>query len=486
MLIRNTRVSGDTGELVDIHLVDGVIDAITPARPGAPAGEGDLDAGSHWVSPGLWDNHVHASQWALISRRLDLSTATSARDAAARVRGALLGGAVVDAGHAFVGSGFRAALWPDAPSREVLDAASGGVPVALVSGDLHAVWLNSGALELFGHRGHETGLLTEDDAFEVIVRLDSVSDSLLDSWVLDAGRVAASRGVVGIVDLEMSWNLEAWQRRMNAGFDSLRVEFGLYSEHLDRAIELGLRTGQSISPLLSVGRFKVLTDGSLNTRTAYCYDEYPGMEGHEHSRGMLTVPPAELLPRMRRAVLGGIEPTVHAIGDHAVCLALDAFEAIGSGGRIEHAQLVADADIPRFARLGVTASVQPDHAMDDRDVAERFWAGRTARAFPLRSLLDAGAHLALGSDAPVSPLDPWGTVAAAVGRARPGLEPWHPEQAITAREALAASTRGTVAVGQVADLILTADDPVSMSADELRGVIVNATLLGGRVTHSTL
>ena len=485
MLIRNARISGTDGSLVDVHIDGGVISSIV-AADSSPSGGQELDVGRRWVSPGLWDNHVHASQWALITRRLDVSSAISARHAAELVGNALGAGgpAILEPGQAFVGSGFRDGLWPDAPSLLVLDAVSGDLPVVLVSGDLHAVWLNSAALELHGHRGHPTGLLQEDAAFEVTRRLNAVSDELLDSWVSDAGHAAAARGVVGIVDLEMAWNLESWQRRMSKGFDSLRVEFGIYTEHLDRAIELGLRTGDPVSPLLTVGRFKVLTDGSLNTRTAYCHDEYPGMEGQEHSRGMLTVPPSQLLPRMRAAVEAGIEPTVHAIGDHAISLALDSLEQLACSGRIEHAQLVSDADIPRFAALGVTASVQPDHAMDDRDVAEKFWPGRTARAFPLRSLLDAGAKLAFGSDAPVSPLDPWVTIAGAVERSRHGREPWHPEQAITASEALAASTRTTVAAGEVADLIVTDDDPASLA--QFRDVVVLATLLGGRLTHNAL
>ena len=490
MLLRNARISRGDGTVVDLQIDDGLIVSIVAAGS-VPAGSlpesaDELDAGGRWVSPGLWDNHVHASQWALIAKRLDLSFVTSARQAAELVGEALSGGGAIEPGQAFVASGFRDGLWPDAPSLEVLDAASGGIPVVLISADLHAVWLNSAALDLYGHRGNATGLLVEDPAFDITQQLNAVPVDVLDSWLVDAGHAAAARGVVGVVDLEMAWNLESWQRRMGNGFDSLRVEFGIYSEHLERAIELGLRTGDIILPLLTVGRFKVITDGSLNTRTAFCYEEYPGMEGEQHAHGMLTVQPAELLPRMRAARQAGIESSVHAIGDHATSLALDAFEEIGSGGRIEHAQLVSTTDIWRFAELGVTASVQPDHAMDDRDVAEKFWAGRTGRAFPLRALLDAGAQLALGSDAPVSPLDPWVTIAAAVGRTRDGLEPWHPEQAITVREALEASTRTTIAVGEPADLIVTDNDPDALVATQLRDVVVLATLLGGRLTHNVL
>ena len=182
----------------------------------------------------------------------------------------------------------------------------------------------------------------------------------------------------------------------------------------------------------------------------------------------------------------GIVPTVHAIGDHANSLALDAFAELGVRGRIEHAQLLAATDLLRFAELGVVASVQPDHALDDRDVAEHHWAGRTDRAFALRSLLDSGATLAMGSDAPVSPLDPWVTIAAAVARSRGDREPWHPEQRITVAEALAASTRTTVAVGQRADLIVTGTDPLAADVESLRRLGVAATLLGGEFTHDTL
>ena len=279
----------------------------------------------------------------------------------------------------------------------------------------------------------------------------------------------------------MAWNLAVWQRRAS---QTLRVELGVYRQHLDRAIELGLRTGDRVGELLTFGRFKILIDGSLNTRTAYCWHEYPGLEGQPNSRGLLTVEPDELRPLMAKAWAAGIEPTVHAIGDHANQIALDAFESVGCRGRIEHAQLVSTADLARFGQLAVTASVQPEHAMDDRDVADRYWIGRTGRAFVLRSLLDAGATLALGSDAPVAPLDPWVTAAAAVTRRRDGREAWHPEQSISPGQALAASRRSTIEAGQPADLVITDRDP--LDADALRAMPVAATMLAGRFTHRAL
>ncbi|HVC33608.1 MAG TPA: amidohydrolase family protein, partial [Chloroflexota bacterium] len=133
---------------------------------------------------------------------------------------------------------------------------------------------------------------------------------------------------------------------------------------------------------------------------------------------------------------------------------------------------------------------QPEHAMDDRDVADRLWAGRTRRAFVLRALLDAGAVLALGSDAPVAPLDPWIAIAAAVHRTRDDREPWHPEQEITLEEALLASmpaSRRSVAVqvGHPADLVGLDADPFTASPAELRAMPVAATMVAGHWTHRT-
>jgi predicted amidohydrolase YtcJ len=476
---------------VDLVLDGGRIAAMVPAgdAPDVAAipdhtGHAErIELDGRTVLPGLWDNHVHFTQWALTSRRIDLSAADSAAAAAELVRER----AGAESGEQIIGFGFRDGLWPDAPSREVLDPAASG-PVVLVSGDLHCVWLNSVALKLYGFAEHPTGLLREDDAFAVVRALESVPDEISDAWAADAAASAAARGVVGIVDFEMRWNHSVWSRRFSAGFDGLRVEFGIYPQHLEQAIAEGLRTDavvEGTGGLLSVGPLKVITDGSLNTRTAYCFDAYPGLSGDERF-GLLTVPTDTLVSLLERARDSGLRAAVHAIGDHANALALDAFAATGIRGSIEHAQLLTRADAARFADLGVTASVQPEHAMDDRDVAERYWGARTERAFMLRSLLDAGARLALGSDAPVAPLDPWVAISAAVGRSRAGREPWHPEQAITPTEAIAASRRSTLAAGQRADLVVVDAEPLTASVDALRTMPVAATILDGRFTHRTL
>jgi predicted amidohydrolase YtcJ len=486
LILRKARI-GD--RVTDVLITDGRIANIAD---GIRSQVNEVSLDGRWLIPGLWDEHVHFNQWALKTRRLDVSTATSARDAAAGVREAMAtaGPPAVDGTGrplAFVANGFRDGTWPDAPNLADLDAAGNGAPIVLISSDLHSVWLNTAALELFGHAGHPTGLIRETPAFAIENLVNAVPDSILDPLVVDAATDAAARGIVGIVDLEMAWNRESWERRMAAGFDRLRVEFGIYTEHIDRAIDEGLHTGQRLSELLAVGRHKVITDGSLGTRTAYCFDEYPGMAGQPDGRGLLVVPPDELTAHLRRSSGAGISPAVHAIGDWANAHVLDTFEALGiTDGRIEHAQLVTDADIARFAALGVEASVQPEHAMDDRDIADTFWPGRTDRAFVLRSFVDAGVRLVLGSDAPVAPLDPWFAIAAAVGRTRDGRDPWHVEQALTAAEALRASSRTDVTVGAIADLAIVESDPFRSPSETLRTQTVAGTLLGGRWTHRAL
>ena len=466
MLISNARV--------DDHDVDVLIEDGRIARIGS-IGHGDLDLDGRWLLPGLWDEHVHFTQWASARGRLDLSRATSAGEATSLVAGAVAG---VGATGLLIGAGFRDGLWPDEPTARALDEAAPDAPVVLLSADLHSAWINTAATHRLGVPLDWAGLVREAAAFEVANRAAATDETVVDGWVDAAARAAATRGVVGIADLEMTWNIDPWRRRLDRGFDVVRVQAAIYPDDLDRAIELGLRTGDELQPLLTVGGLKVLTDGSLGTRTAATVDPYAGAE-----TGMLTVPPEVLVPLLRRASAAGIVPWVHAIGDRANTLALDAFEELGVGGRIEHAQLLAASDVPRFAALGVVASVQPEHAVDDRDLADAVWADRSERLYTFRSLLDAGAELRFGSDAPVAELDPWVAMAAAVTRTRGGREPWHPEQRVTPEEALAASARTSVAEGEPADLVAVEADPFHPAGLHLRGMPVALTMLAGRITH---
>lgn len=479
LTLANVRLPGR--EPVHLELRRGLVAASRPASEPVPGASQVVDCGGRYLIPGLWDEHVHMNQWAMHANRLDLATAGSAREAAAAVERSALDRT---GNQPLVGVGFRDALWPDLPSLDLLDAAAGAAPTALISHDLHCVWVNSAAARHFGVAVDSSGLLREEPAFALTRELGHLPDEILDPWVDQASRAAAARGVVGIVDFEMTWNVDPWLRRIAAGSDSLRVDAGVYSQDLERAVSLGLHTGMDVDGgqgLLRVGPLKVLIDGSLNTRTAYCVEAYP-LGGH----GLLTVAEAELLKLLERARDTGFVPAVHAIGDAANRVALDAFEQAGTGGRIEHAQFVREADVDRFGPLGVLASVQPRHALDDRDAADANWPGQTHRAFPLKRLLDAGATLLLGSDAPVAPLDPWSAMSAATTRsALDGREPWQPQESISRWQALLASTRGrgTVRLGDAADLVLLDADPLTVSADEFAAMPVAATLLAGRFTH---
>lgn len=464
---------------VNLHLRNGAVAGISGVGE-LPDGVEVIDLDGRYVIPGFWDEHVHMTQWALHTNRLDLSGAASAGEAAAVVRSQA---SAADPLITTVGVGFRDALWPDVPTLETLDAVTGNQPAVLISHDLHCVWLNSAAARRYSVEPDGSGLLREEPAFALTRELGQLPDSVVDAWVLDSARDAAARGVVGVVDFEMTWNREPWLRRIALGFNTLRVDAGVYPEDLERAVSLGMCTGQEVDGgrgLLRTGPLKVLIDGSLNTRTAYCADPYPH-GGH----GLLTVSEEPLFGLLVRAKEAGFVPAVHAIGDAANQVALDAFDRAGLGGRIEHAQFVRTQDFRRFGQLGVTASVQPVHALDDRDAAESNWPGRTDRAFALRSLLDAGATLAIGSDAPVAPLDPWAAISAATTRARSdGRGPWHPAEALTRRQALTASARGRsgIRVGDPADIAVLDADPLSVPDAALAATPVAATLLAGRFT----
>jgi len=232
-----------------------------------------------------------------------------------------------------------------------------------------------------------------------------------------------------------------------------------------------------------MGPLKIISDGSLNTRTAWCCEEYADGSG----AGAPNQTAAELTALMERAHAHGLEVATHAIGDLALREALKAYDESGALGSIEHAQLVRRADLARMAKLGLRASVQPAHLLDDRDVTEACWPDRAGRCFAFRWMLDAGVRMAFGSDAPVSPLDPWLAIAAAVHRSADEREAWHPEQALSPREALAASVdgRGSVRAGMPADLVLLDADPLDPTgtpaeqAARLREMPVAVTFVAG-------
>ncbi|SDQ13836.1 amidohydrolase [Microbacterium sp. cf332] len=484
LLLRGARTYAG-GAPVDIRLSSGLVADLAPRGTLNDDGARIVDLDGRFVGSGLWDAHVHFTQWVIQQRRVDLSGTRSASDAVAAVRAAVATGFPTTDGVLF-GYGYRDGLWDEPVTRAALDVFA--QPVVLINGDLHSAWMNTAGAARLGLRPDASGIVSEGEWIGVLQRFHAEASLPLADYRA-AADAAAARGIVGIVEYENVLNIDEWSARVAAGVDSLRIDASVWPDRLDTVIGRGLRTGDAVDPsgLVTMGRLKVVVDGSLNTRTAYCWDPYPGMDAHAaHACGVSSIPVSQLRDLLVRARAGGIAAAVHAIGDRANTEVLDTFEELGMPGIIEHAQLVRSDDFPRFARLRLIASVQPEHAMDDRDVADRYWAGRTDRAFAFGSLHAAGVDLRLGSDAPVAPLDPWHAIASAVARSRGDRDPWHPEQALPLDVALAASVRHPLAVGAPADIVVTDADPFELDRDALRAMPVAATLLGGRFTYDAL
>ncbi|MDF2989820.1 MAG: hypothetical protein K0S37_334 [Microbacterium sp.] len=481
LTLRSVRPYGG-GDPVDVVVRDGLIAAIVPARTAAEGEVVDLDG--RWIGPGLWDAHLHFTQWVISSRRVDVVGTSSPDEVVDAVRRALAAGVPRTDG-VLVGYGYRDGLWTTPTSLRALDDAFPDDPVVLVSGDLHAGWMNSRGAARLGLRPDASGVVAEVEWIAALQRFQQAASLPVEAYG-EVAEAAARRGIVGIVDYENVPNFREWPERVAAGVRSLRVDASVWPDRLEEALAAGLRTGDPLEPdgLVTMGRLKVVVDGSLNTRTAWCWDPYPGADAHaEHGCGVQSVPVDELRRLLVAAEGGGILPAVHAIGDRANTEVIEVFEELGMPGIIEHAQLVRDDDFSRFRSAGLIASVQPEHAMDDRDIADLHWAGRTARAFAFGSLHRSGAALRLGSDAPVAPLDPWHAIASATARSRGDREAWHPEQRLPLDVALASSSRTTLAVGQPADLVVVDADPFACDRDALRAMPVAATLLSGRFTY---
>ena len=453
MLIRQVLLL-DRPAPADLRLDDGTITELGPSLPRRP-GEEVLDAGGALAIPGLWDQHVHTGQLAQAHARLDTTGAGSVgvilervrAELAARRESALPGGALIGFGHRLVDF----AVPPTVPA---LDEATGRVPTVLIGGDAHHAWLNTAALEALGLPPRD-GIVAEEEWFALAPRLPElpgVAESVATGAAM-LQRQALQRGVVGLVDMEWGRPWETWPQRATR----MRIRTAVYPEQLAAAPG---PTGTVLDPtgLVTMGPLKVIVDGALGSHSAYTREAYT--DGHGYAgHGVLSVGPAALRDALAHARSTGLTAAVHAIGDAAAQVALAAIAEVGIPARIEHAQMLTDDDIDAMAALGVVASVQPAHLLDDRDATETIWPGHGTQAFRLRDLREAGVELALGSDAPVAPLDPWLAMAAAVHRSADERPAWHPSQQLQPREALAASTDGVRAleVGGRADLVLLED-----------------------------
>ena len=458
-----------------------------------------VDLGGRCVVPGFSDAHVHFPTWAVARSEVRLEDTRSLDDALALVRAALAG---VRPGGWLRGRGWRGADWGADPTRGDLDAVTGDVPAALLARDSHSLWVNSAALarangdlEAPGGvverdaAGEPTGVLREEAAWRFRGEHVEIAGDEYIAAMRSGLRLAASRGVTGVHDKDGWLSAQRFfQRLHDEGALTLRVWQSLPGALLPELETLGLRSRVG-DDWFRLGYLKMFMDGTLGSQTARLLD----------GSGVEITSREQLAETVRRAARAGWPVAVHAIGDRANREALDAFEETrdewaprGLRPRIEHAQLLDPADIPRFAALGVAASVQFSHATADRDVAERFWAGRLDGAYAFRSLIESGAVVANGSDAPIEELDPLAGMRAGVLRTLDDRPPWRPEQAVAVEQALVATCvtpawlagderrRGKLLPTYLADLVVLDRDPL----EDLDGAEVVATMAGGRWVYN--
>jgi predicted amidohydrolase YtcJ len=454
-----------------------------------------VDLGGRCVLPGFTDSHVHFVAWALAQHEVRFEGTRTLEEAVERVR-AVVGS--VPRGGWLRGRGWRSGDWSPSmePTRQVLDAVTGDVPTALTARDGHSMWLNSAALAHadgdlrvqggvveVDERGEPTGVLREESAWlfrEKFVEA-SYSENEAMAAVREGLKLAATRGVTAVhaaVTNEDRWlgGLPFFERLDADGSLTLRVWQWVPHQYAREVVTLGLRARFG-STFLRLGALKAFMDGTLGSQTALLLD----------GTGVRITSREELEELIRVGAQAHFPVAVHAIGDRANRDALDAFEAtqavwrpLGLRHRIEHAQCLAPEDVPRFAKLGIAASVQFVHATSDRALIERFWSDRPDRAYRFKSLWESGAVLANGSDAPVEELDPLAGI-------RSGLA-WREEEALTLERALQATCvtpawltyeerrRGKLLPGYVADLVVLSKDPF----EDLEGCEVVATMVGGR------
>ena len=496
----------------------------------------------HWqlpaslaVMPSFTDAHLHCASAALGADQPDLNGLDRAGVAAviaeahlARLEGGDPDGWLLGHGWTFTDLG-------DRPDASWLDEAAPGRPVALWSHDHHSRWLSARAIQVAGlaafgdpqsgrierdAEGRPTGVMYEAAAGLVDTFVPAPTMSDLD-WAVGAyARTLAELGVTSVHDpgpVAPDPKLEGgplhYREMARGGHLPLRVMASVREDQLERAIEIGFRTGGTVEGdergRYRDGWLKLFSDGALGSRTAALLAPY-------ETDDLAGPPPAgaaglplrtrdQLAEAAGRAAEAGIASEIHAIGDGAVRTVLDVIEALPSvpaaRHRVEHAQLIDPADIARFGTLGIPASVQPSHLLSDAGAMRTSWGERAATAFPLAALDATGAMLPFGTDAPVESPDPWRGIAAAVTRRGPDWaahDAFYPEQAIGLERALRAACldgprsagvadQGHLEAGARADLLVVPGRAVRDAGRSRRArrTRPQATLLDGEVVYRT-
>ncbi len=473
--------------------------------------------------PGLIEGHAHFLSVGRAAGRVDLAGARSWDEVVARVA------AEADRrerGTWIDGRGWHQEKWDTLPEttvdgmpvHDLLTAAIPDHPVVLTHASGHAVVVNAAALELAGidrstpdppggeivrdAAGRPTGVLLETAEDLVAAVRDAGDDP---EEIRRAARSAVAQclanGLTSFQDAGTSFAELAVLRRM-ADAGELGVRLWVMLSEDDEALQAGLREALASgrrSEWLTVGGIKRYADGALGSRGAWLLEPYADLPS---TSGLSIVAPEELERTGRLALEHDLQLCTHAIGDRANRETLDVYERLLDGRdrrwRIEHAQHLHPDDVGRFAELGVVAAMQPVHCTSDAPWVPQRLGPERARtgAYVWRDLLDSGAVIVAGTDAPVEPLDPMATFRAAVTRRSSDGSVFHPEQAMTREEALAAMTRdaawgafeesikGTLEVGKLADVTVLSADPLTVPEDQLVSIRAMTTVVGGRVVHT--
>lgn len=495
----------------------GTDEAVLAAFPEAPR----VDAGGRAVVPGLIDAHAHLMGLGESKLQVDLVGAASKAEVVARLQAFE---ARLPEGAWLIGRGWDQNDWPEKsfPTRQDLDAAFPERPVWLRRIDGHAAWANTAALRVVGLEqlgamadpeggrivrdagGAPTGVFI-DAAMEIVDRhVPPPTEAQREEALRLALAETARYGLTGVHDAGIDTaDVALYRRAVDEGWFTLRLYgmIGGRGETFDHFCANGPLVGYG--GRLTVRSVKFYIDGALGSRGAALLDDYTDEPGN---RGLLLKQPEAFVEDVRRSLACGFQVNTHAIGDRGNRVVLDAYEQAmresgraGGRHRIEHAQVVALDDIPRFAALDVIASMQPTHATSDMYwAAERLGPERIRGAYAWRRFLDGGARIAFGSDFPVERVDPLLGFYAAVTRQDAGGWPeggWQPDQRLTREEALRAFTLdaayaafqedelGSLSPGKRADFVVLSRDIMTVPAPEILQAEVVATYLDGRPVY---
>ncbi len=479
-----------------------------------------LANGKAMVVPGMMDGHTHFIDGGFQLASVDLRSSRTPAEFIARLKAFAL---ERQPGEWIMGGDWDHENWPGTPlpTRQWIDSVTPDNPVFVSRLDGHMALANSLALAKAGisrrtknipggiivrdqHTGDPTGILKDGAMAPVYAAVPAPTDEQRDAALRRAMAFAASKGVTATAHVSVPFgDLGAYLRAKRKGELTIRVTLYFPLESWKQVTDTIAAEGRG-DDWVRIGGVKGYVDGSLGSRTAFFYQPY---EDDPKTSGILVTSEDSLRAWVGAADSAGLQVAVHAIGERANGLILDIYDSVAKAHgakdrrfRIEHAQHLRRQDIDRIARLGVVASMQPYHAIDDGRWAEkRIGPERIKTTYAFRSLLNRHAHLAFGSDWTVAPIDPiLGIYAAVTRRTLDGKHPggWVPEEKITVEEALRAytagdaygvfaeRTRGKLAPGYRADLVLLDQDLTAIPPETIDRVKVRNTIVGGRVVFS--